>query len=541
MRAMDGIAGVVPRVGEVVAVSGSKITGRLSEAHSRSNSAVEFGGLVKIRTPSSHVFGVVAGFWVEPGQKDGSSSPMMLIELLGEITPSTDTVHGGLFQRGVCRYPRLGDVIEEVTPGDLALIYARPATSNVRFGSIRQAGGLPAFLITDGLLGKHFAVLGTTGTGKSCAVALILRSILERHPNGHVVILDPHNEYAAAFPDLAELISPANLRLPYWMMNADELVALFVAQDGPERDAEVDILKRAVAEARRTFAGPETDPASITVDTPVPFRLGDLARILGNGMGRLTKAESSLPYLRLQARLETLSSDARFAFLFEGLFVKDTMADILARILRVPVEGRPATILDLSGVPSEIVDAVVSLICRMAFDFVVWSAEPQAVPVLLVCEEAHRYIPEDERTGFALARRGIARIAKEGRKYGLSLCLVSQRPSELAATILSQCNTIFALRLSNERDQDFVKKAMPEGAGGLLAALPALHNREAIVVGEGVAVPMRITFDDLDRDCRPRSGSASFAEAWEYDSLDRNFLEETIDRWRRQDRAGNAY
>jgi uncharacterized protein len=273
----------------------------------------------------------------------------------------------------------------------------------------------------------------------------------------------------------------------------------------------------------------------------VPFRLGDLARILGNGMGRLTKAESSLPYLRLQARLETLSNDARFAFLFEGLFVKDTMADILARILRVPVEGRPATILDLSGVPSEIVDAVVSLICRMAFDFAVWSVEPQAVPVLLVCEEAHRYVPEHERSGFALARRGIARIAKEGRKYGLSLCLVSQRPSELSATILSQCNTIFALRLSNERDQDFVKKAMPEGAGGLLAALPALHNREAIVVGEGVSVPMRITFDELDRECRPRSGSASFAEAWEYDSLDRSFLDETIDRWRRQDRAGCGY
>ncbi|MFO1154486.1 MAG: DUF87 domain-containing protein [Rhodospirillales bacterium] len=534
-------AEVMVGIGEVIAVSGSKVTGRLLEiGPGRHANAVEFGGLVKIHTTDSQVFGVVAGFWMEAGQGE-RPSPMMVIELLGEIPYSTDAIHGGRFQRGVCRYPRLGDPIEETTQDDLALIYARPTASNVRFGTIRQAGGLPAFLITDSLLGKHFAVLGTTGAGKSCAVALILRSILGRHPNGHVIILDPHNEYGSAFPDLAELINPTNLRLPYWMMNADELVALFVAQDGPERDAEVDILKRAVTEARRAFAGPETDPASITVDTPVPFRLGDLARTLSNGMGRLTKAESSLPYLRLQGRLETLSNDARFGFLFEGLLVKDTMADVLARILRVPVEGRPATILDLSGVPSEIVDAVVSLICRMAFDFVVWSAEPQAVPVLLVCEEAHRYVPEDERNSFALARRGIARIAKEGRKYGLSLCLVSQRPSELSATILSQCNTIFALRLSNDRDQDFVKKAMPEGAGGLLAALPALHNREAIVVGEGVSVPMRITFDDLDQECRPRSGNASFAEAWEYDSFDRSFLEETIDRWRRQDRAGNGY
>lgn len=518
-------------IGHVVAVHGSKITGVLAAA--ATGAGVEFGGIVKLALAETQIFGVVAGLWIEAAATEAAAR-MLRVELLGEIAA------GGRFQRGVCRYPRLGEPIVTAGHGDLERIFARPTASNVRIGRIRQTDGLPAYIATDALLGKHFAVLGTTGTGKSCALALILRAILGRHPNGHVVILDPHNEYGSALGDVGERISPANLRLPYWMMNADELIALFVPGGGRDHAAAADILKQAVLAARRAFAGEATDPSGITVDTPVPFRLGDLERFLSNNMGKLTKAESSLPYLRLLARLETLTNDGRFAFLFEGLLVKDTMADVLARLLRVPVDGRPATILDLSGVPSEIVDAVVSLICRMLFDFVVWSIEPQALPILLVCEEAHRYVPEDDRGGFALSRRGVARIAKEGRKYGLSLALVSQRPSELAASILSQCNTIFALRMSNERDQEFVRNVLPEGAGGLLAALPALHNREAIVVGEGVGVPMRVAFDDLDDDHRPRGATASFSEAWEYDSLDRGFLDDTIDRWRRQDRSEAA-
>jgi DNA helicase HerA-like ATPase len=155
---------------------------------------------------------------------------------------------------------------------------------------------------------------------------------------------------------------------------------------------------------------------------------------------------------------------------------------------------------------------------------------------LIVCEEAHRYVSSDGVTSFALTREAIARIAKEGRKYGVSLCLVSQRPSELSTTILSQCNTIFALRMSNEHDQNFVRKALPDGAAGLLAALPALHNREAIVVGEGATVPMRFRFDELEAASRPRSSTASFSGAWQRDDVGHHFLEDTIIRWRRQAR-----
>ncbi len=528
------------KVGHVVSVKGSKISGVLIGKGAEPGAApdiVQFGGLVKMKTRVSSVFGMVGGMWItDPSVAPETAHKMLEIDMLGEVIHAEVSGSEARFQRGVSVYPPLGSDILAVTPEDLALIYAPPLSSNVQIGTIHQDRSLPGFIATDRLLGKHFAVLGTTGSGKSCSTALILRAILDQNPNGHVVLLDPHNEYGSAFGERAELINLSNLELPYWLMNFEEAVAAFVTSDGKDREIETAILKDAILEARRKFFGAEADTDYITVDTPVPYRLGEVQRIIGNAMGRLDKTETSLPYLRLQTRIQALSSDRRFAFMFSGVVVRDTMTRILSRILRVPVSGRPATIIDLSGVPSDIVDVVVSVLCRMIFDFAVWSVDAKAVPVLLVCEEAHRYVPSDENLGFAPTRRSISRIAKEGRKYGVSLCLVSQRPSELSPTILSQCNTLFALRMCNELDQEFVRTTLPDSAGGLLAALPALHAGEAIAVGEGVTVPMRLCFDTLEESCRPKSGTASFSEAWETDHIDDWFIEETINRWRHQRR-----
>jgi hypothetical protein len=214
---------------------------------------------------------------------------------------------------------------------------------------------------------------------------------------------------------------------------------------------------------------------------------------------------------------------------------------VLSRLLRIPVAGKPITIVDLSAVPVEIVDAVVSLLCRTIFDFAVWAGVEAQVPILLVCEEAHRYIPADTAQGFQPTRKALARIAKEGRKYGISLGLVTQRPSELSETILSQCGTLFALRMSNDRDQEFVRRALPDGARALFSALPALGTREAVVVGEGAAVPMRMRFAELPEHARPRAGTMSFAEAWQNDDPGPEVLSAVIRRWRRQTRdSGRA-
>jgi DNA helicase HerA-like ATPase len=218
----------------------------------------------------------------------------------------------------------------------------------------------------------------------------------------------------------------------------------------------------------------------------------------------------------------------------------DLLSSIVGRLLRIPVSGKPLTILDLSGVPSEICDVVVSLTSRLIFDFALWSDPEQRPPVLLVCEEAHRYVPDDRSEGFAAAARALTRIAKEGRKYGLSLGLISQRPSELSATALSQCGTIFALRMSSERDQAFVAKAIPDAAQTMLRSLPSLGTQQAIIFGEAVPLPMRIRFDDLPPGHRPQSESAQFSIAWQSDVAGEEFRDDGVQRWRLQTRSSPA-
>jgi DNA helicase HerA-like ATPase len=226
--------------------------------------------------------------------------------------------------------------------------------------------------------------------------------------------------------------------------------------------------------------------------------------------------------------------------MFSRLTVSDNMGQVLSRILRIPVERKPITIIDISGVPSEIVDVVVSVLCRLIFEFALWSDREKAPPILLVCEEAHRYVPRDDQAGFAPTRRSISRIAKEGRKYGLSLCLVTQRPAELSVSSLSQCNTIFALRLGNEHDLEFVRHAVPDSSRWLADALPALNTQEALVLGDGVPVPLHIRFRDLAPEDRPASTTPPFTAAWQADLEDDGLIEDTIERWRRQVRGGHT-
>ncbi|HSR52892.1 MAG TPA: DUF87 domain-containing protein, partial [Acidobacteriota bacterium] len=227
--------------------------------------------------------------------------------------------------------------------------------------------------------------------------------------------------------------------------------------------------------------------------------------------------------------------DRRFNFMFqEGLTVKDIMADVLSQLFRIPADGKPVTILDLSEVPSDIMNVVVSLVCRLTFDFALWA--DRSVPILLVCEEAHRYVGENTEAGFEPTKRALAKIAREGRKYGVSICLVSQRPSELPVAVLSQCNTIFALRMSNQKDQEFVRGTLSESGLGLMDSLPSLRTGEAIAVGEGVPVPVRFSFNRLPEDKRPYSGTACFSGAWRDGGKSLDFVSEIVTRWRQQQR-----
>jgi hypothetical protein len=524
-------------IGRVVSIRGSVIWGALfDDADGTTARAARMGALVSMRGPDSRVFGIVNGLQREQQGGNQAERTIFEVQVLGEIATAVPESATG-FQRGVSSYPPLDAPVTTVTLRDLAKVYAKPRMSNVHIGRLRHNRKVPAFVLTDSLLGKHFAVLGTTGAGKSCAVTVILRSILDEHPHGHVILLDPHNEYAKAFADKAELLNPSNLQLPYWLLNFEEIAHVMIGGQGNEHSfAQTAILKDAILRAKKLFAGESEEDGLTTVDTPIPYRLSDLTTALKEGMGMLNKAErSTSPYLNLIARIESLRVDRRYAFMFASIAVRDTMRQVLAQLLRIPVDGKPITIIDISGVPSEIVDVVVSVLFRLMFELAIWSERGAAPPMLLVCEEAHRYVPQEEGAGFAPTKRVISRIAKEGRKYGITLCLVSQRPSELSMTSLSQCNTVFALRLSNEHDQAFVARALSENARWLVDSLPSLNTQEAVVVGDGVTVPVHIRFKDLPREHRPSSFDRSFSTAWRADA-DPQFLDRTIDRWRRQAR-----
>ena len=498
-------------------------------------SDLQIGALVKMYTPNSTVFGMVSGLSIPIPSQDPNEDEMSMVELelVGESLKREDGSEA-IFQRGISFYPSLGNAVYTSTHADLKHVYARPAVSSVKIGTIYQDQTLPAYVATDDLLGKHFAILGTTGSGKSCAVARILRAILTEHKNGHALLLALHNEFGRAFSDCAEILGPDSLELPYWMLNFEEIREIVIGTDSNEREADTIILKQAIIEAKQRFHAKTETADYASADNPVPYRLSDLTQQIDQALGKLDKPTDSAPYLRLKERLSALQADKRFSFMFQGISVRDNMVAIISRIFRLPVSGKPVTILDLSGVPSEIMNVVISLICRLTFDFALWS--DRAVPVLLVCEEAHRYVTQGDSQGFEATKRVLGRIAKEGRKYGVSLCLVSQRPSDLAAGILSQCNTIFAMRMSNQKDQEFVSGTLSESAVGLLDLLPTLRTGEAIAVGEGVSVPVRLQFDLLPANRMPLSGTASFSTAWGDDDKNETFAAQIIERWRRQRR-----
>jgi len=465
-----------------------------------------------------------------------SSAKWIEIELFGQGHKTGLGEAEFHFERGISTYPLPGQAIYLATVEELRRIYAKPDKPTIKVGSVAQARGLPVHLLTNELLGKHFAILGTTGSGKSCAVALLIHSIIEEYPHSHIILLDPHNEYYRAFPEKAEIIDPTSLEIPHWLLTLEESIELFIGRTEHAATRQTNILKDAILQARKGFPDQAVPTEKITVDTPVSYKLGDLVHNIEQAKAGLSasKAES---HEKILSKIRTLLEDKRFEFLLRpNDDVSDNLAELLAKLFRIPDQEKPLTIIDLSGVPSDVVDVVVSVLCRTIFDFALWNPKRSDIPLFLVCEEAHRYAPRSEEASFQPTKRALARIAKEGRKYGVGLALVTQRPSELSESILSQCNTIIALRMSNEQDQHFVRRALPDSVRSLVDALPALRTREALVVGEGTAVPVRMLFNEIPEDRQPHSADVPYAEAWQKEFGNEEMVKDVVKRWREQRR-----
>jgi len=527
--------------GEVVAVSGSEAMVWLKPGFSaRSNDALTtVGKFLGIRTDRSLVIGILTKVSVK---KQVGSDPQDYVtgqlDLLGEVK---EGAMGPKFHRGVTEYPMIGDPLELITNGQLKTIFGIAGPNTIEIGQLQQDASISAYIDVDETVSKHFAVFGTTGVGKSSGLAVILNQIIDVKPDLRIFLIDLHNEYGPCFGERAQVLTPRNLKLPFWLFNFEETIDVFF-KGRPGVDEEVEILAELIPIAkscpvqkqpadRPNLRMKDSKCIGYTVDTPVPYRLQDLVALIDERIGSLQYRPDWIKYHRLKTRIEKVRNDPRYSFMFENAHAGgDTMVEVLSQLFRLPPNGVPISIMQLAGFPGEVVDALVSVLCRMAFEFGLWS--DGAFPLLFVCEEAHRYAPSDRSIGFGPSRKAISRIAKEGRKYGVFLGLVTQRPSELDAAIISQCSTLFAMRLANDRDQSIVRAAVSDAAASLVSFVPSLGAREVFAFGDGVALPTRLRFMELPGHLFPKNEAVSRARVGSRVTADRDAIASVVGRWR---------
>ena len=540
-------------IGKIVTISGSRanilLDRPLSPRVLQFDPTPFIGTLLTVDVGSTFVLCLITSMTLPRSSLEaGKIDPRIVeVELVGELTRHEDG-RAKSFRRGVSVYPRLGDEVHVAAREAMKMAYHFGGSDAVEIGTIHQDSTIPAVIKVEEMLGKHFAVVGSTGSGKSCTVALLLRQVLSKHPNGRIILLDPHNEYGTCFGSAVELVRLSDISIPYWFLNFEEIVETIIG-DAKKYSDEVDILRDIIPSAKRHFNANRRQAELVrnekaskrrerfSVDVPTPYRMSEVARMVDVHMGKLDAQKDLGPYKRLKARIESISQDPRFAFMFGKQTVQDNLSDVIKRIFRVPVAGKPITVIQLMGLPSEIVNVLVSVLARLAFD-VAMSSEGK-IPLTFACEEAHRYVPLNTNAGFEPTKRALSRIAKEGRKYGASLGVISQRPGDIDPTILSQCSTLFTMRLTNERDQNIVRSALSDASASLLDFLPSLGTRETIVFGEGVSLPSRIRLAELPPDAVPHGKSARFVDAWSQDISDDGLIDQIVSRWRTsEDQSG---
>ena len=530
-------------LGRVVAVSGAQVIVEFSTdplSLLADDIGVTVGSLLGIETGASLAIGALCDIALQPSPAGTARARVSgRIDLLGEIAaePSGDK----RFRSGIMAYPGLGSAVVAAGHDELQIIFDLSNPGTIELGRLQQNAAIGAFVNIDEIVQKHFAVVGSTGAGKSTAVALILRKILDARSDLRVLVIDAHNEYGDCFDDHAAVFGPGNLHLPYWLFSFEEL-AHIVFGSRAHADQEISLLAELIPAAKAEYARSKSalrasyrpaqhDGERYTVDTPVPYRFEDVIAAAETRMGKLENRDVAVAYQRLLMRINAARRNPRYAFIFDdGGNASDSMADILSQLLRLKDETRPMAVVQLAGFPAETMEVIVSVLFRLAFEFGIWS--DGASPLLIVCEEAHNYANADRTAGFRVAREGLSRIAKEGRKHGVFLGLVTQRPHQLDPTLISQCSTVFAMRLGHEDDQKLVRAAVSDSASRLLTFLPSLGTREALVIGSGVPTVMRLRFEELPPQFIPRSQAAWGGEADAPTHIDDRLIDTVIARWR---------
>ena len=470
---------------------------------------------------------------------------------VARLTPIGSLRADGQFDRGVVRYPTTGAEVHAMGAADIATMFERYQSMGFSVGTVATYPSLKVCLDPSNLFGRHVAILGQTGSGKSWAVASLVQRAVSVMPRAHIIILDLHGEYCwergttrhYAFEDaVVRHVEARELEIPYWLMTYAELCDLLIDHTDFSAHNQTAVF-REVLGALRVAEGKRLGLARTTIDTPVHF---DLAALRGavegkNGLvasettGQPIKGPLTGAFDNFLMRLDSKLNDVRYDFLLKPKVRKDSasLEGLLRDFVGLGSPRAAVTVMDLSSVPFDVRPTVAAQIGRLAFEFNYWNPENRAFPILLICEEAHAYIPRAADSQFAGSRKSMERIAKEGRKYGVGLAVVSQRPHEVSETVLAQCGTFVCLRITNPDDQAYVRSLVPESEGDLVSVLAGLGRGEALILGEAVPIPTRAQIDRPNP--TPNSDDVNFFDAWRHGPTDLD-VGAIVTRWRSQER-----
>ena len=570
-------------IGRIIEVDGTHIVaeleadiGELSRIYGGEVYPIgQFGSIVRVHFGRRIIYAFVGRLRMKADYEAerGVSVPIMTDErileadLFGEgewKIDATDRKPTLKFDRGVANYPLPKQTLYLTPKSELRYIYSHNENPVIQLGEHVGSGGAPCLADVNELLGKHTAILGSTGAGKSGTVAAIVHSLLEkgrefnyRKWQPKIIVLDPHNEYGEAFKGHRRLSTDdGTLSLPYWLLSLNETIDLLIGRTEYVATSQANIVKNALLKVRAMSAEYlQLDSQKLTVDSPIPYELGDPTGLDPYGKtpndelyttGLVGEINAQRPknksmsdhehYNKVLRQLDSLMKDERLSFMMNPWDGNDDpIRNVLNQIMDPDSQ---LAIVDLSGIPNEIAGTASAALVRTLFSIKIWQTEEErrVSPVLLICEEAHRYIPNSGEAQYEAAQDAIRRVAKEGRKYGVGLFLVSQRPSEVEATVLSQCNSWIVLRTTNESDRSHVRGILPDSMEGLTKMLSGLRRQEAIFVGQAATLPSRIMVRDLNDDELPASTDIDFDKGWQSEAMSDEQLGEIAKRWRYQKR-----
>ncbi len=563
---MPGTSNTV--IGHVVDVQGNLLMATLVEDEQGHTPTVtigdedvlvgQLGSYVAIRQNEVHLIAIVtrmteqealAAATIETPGDDAARLPFA--KRIARLTPVGSILADGQFERGVARYPTTGAEVHAIGSTDVAKMFDRFQSKGLAVGTLASHPSLKVCLDPTNLFGRHSAILGQTGSGKSWTVASLVQKTVTVMPRAHIIILDLHGEYcwkrsdgthSYAFADaIVRHVDARELEMPYWLMTYTELCDLLIEHSEREATNQTAFFRDCLLEGRQrenTTATPALGLARVTVDTPIYFSLDDiLTKVRAKNVERVANRQGPMfgDFDRFLMRIESKLNDSRYDFLLKPTSrnTSASLSDLLRDFVGLGTKKAAVTVIDLSSVPFDVRPTVAAQIGRLAFEFNYWNPQYREFPILLICEEAHVYIPRTAESQFAGSRRSMERIAKEGRKYGVGLAVVSQRPHEVSETVLAQCGTFICLRITNPDDQGYVRSLVPESEGDLVSVLAGLGRGEALVLGEAVPLPTRVQFDKPKP--APNSDDVDFYAKWK-DGPENLDVDEIVKRWRSQER-----